>query len=226
MTKKNKIIYFGLGAVIGITALIIILREVLVKYRVVATAKKEWEGWGKPLIDRNGKLVRGAYDLEEEGGFVERVAKYWREGTGLKYDGSDTDKAWSSAFISYIMKKSGAGDKFVYNARHSKYIRDSIANRKQGKFNAPFVGYRINEVAPKVGDLVCYHREDSNADFYNRTSDFKSHCDLVVKKNKDTLEVIGGNVADAVTKRIVNINKKGIVTDKNRKWFAVIKTNI
>jgi len=48
----------------------------------------------------------------------------------------------------------------------------------------------------------------------------------VVKKDKNQLEVIGGNVNDAVTKRIVRINSKGLVADRNRKWFAVIKTNI
>tara|TARA_Y100000114_G_C11763038_1_gene331036 strand:+ start:1870 stop:2550 length:681 start_codon:yes stop_codon:yes gene_type:complete len=226
LAKNKNLIYIGVGALIGATALFFVLRAVLVKYRVIRVAKREWEGWGKPLIGIDGKQIRGKTDLEEGRGFVERVAKYWREGTGLKYDGSDTDKAWSSAFISYIMKKGGAGDKFVYNQAHSKYIRDSIANRKQGKFNAPFVGYRINEVAPKVGDLVCYHREDSNSDFYDRTGDYKSHCDLVVKKDKNQLEVIGGNVNDAVTKRIVRINSKGLVADRNRKWFAVIKTNI
>ena len=124
------------------------------------------------------------------------------------------------------MKKGGAGNKFVYNQAHSKYIRDSIANRKRGKFNAPFVGYRLNEYAPRVGDLVCYHREDSNSDFYDRTSDYKSHCDLVVKKEKDQLEVIGGNVGNAVSKRIVSIDRNGKLNDRNKKWFAVIKTNI
>ena len=223
MAKNNYLVYFGVGAVVGITALIIILREVLVKYRVVATAKREWQGWGKPLININGKLVsRGGF--EENDGFAQRVGKYWREGTDKDRDGTD-GVAWSSAFISYIMKKSGAGDKFVYNQAHSKYIRDSIKNRKQGKLNAPFVGYKINEVAPKVGDLVCYSRQ-KGSNFYDKTSDYKSHCDLVVKKNKGNLEVIGGNVANAVTKRIVRINDKGIVTDGNRDWFAVIKTNI
>lgn len=225
MAKNKNLLYLGVGAVVGATALFFILRAVLVKYRVIRVAKNEWEGWGEPLIDKQGKKVRGASNLEQKGGFSQRVGKYWREGTGINRDGTD-GVAWSSAFISYIMKKGGAKDKFVYNQAHSKYIRDSISNRKNGNFTAPFVGYRINEVAPKVGDLVCYHRENSNSDFYDRKTDYKSHCDLVVKKDKNQLEVIGGNVSDAVTKRIVSIDSKGKVADNNKKWFAVIKTNI
>jgi len=226
LAKNKNLIYIGVGALIGATALFFVLRAVLVKYRVIRIAKREWEGWGKPLYNIKGEKVRGKSSLEEKGGFAQRVAKYWKEGTGKDRDGTD-GVAWSSAFISYIMKKGGAGDKFVYNQAHSKYIRDSIANRKQGKFNAPFVGYRINEVAPKVGDLVCYHRQSGGIQgYYDRTSDYKSHCDLVVKKDKTQLEVIGGNVGDAVSKRIVSIDNNGIVNDRNKKWFAVIKTNI
>lgn len=227
MAKNKNLIYIGIGAVVGASVLFVVLRAVLVKYRVIRVAKREWQGWGEPLIDINGKKVRGASRLEKKGGFAQRVAKYWREGTGINNrDGTD-GVAWSSAFISYIMKKGGAKDKFVYDEAHSKYIRDSIKNRKQGKFNAPFVGYKISEVAPKVGDLVCYHRHSGGIEgYYDRTSGYKSHCDLVVKKDKNQLEVIGGNVGDAVTKRIVRINSEGKVTDKNKKWFAVIKTNI
>jgi len=43
LTKKNLIL-FGVGAVLGSTALILVLRKVLVKYRVVSLAKKEWKG--------------------------------------------------------------------------------------------------------------------------------------------------------------------------------------
>jgi len=187
MSKNKTLLYFGIGVVLGGSVLYFVLQEILVKFKVVSNAKREWQGWGMPLIDINGKLVNKG-GVEGSQGFKQRVSKYWKEGTGIQNrDGSD-GVAWSSAFISYIMKKAGAGDKFVYNQRHSQYIRDSIANRKQNKLKEAFVGYRINEVAPKVGDLVCYHRENSNADFYNRTTDYKSHCDLVVKKHKIKLK--------------------------------------
>jgi hypothetical protein len=221
--NKKTLLYLGLGSLIGATALAVIIRKVLVKYRVVKIAKDEWEGWNKPLIGIDGK-VKNKGGSEANRGYAERVGEYWRIGTGQPYDGRDTDVAWSSAFISYIMKKAGAGNKFVYNASHSKYITDSIANRKNGKYNEAFVGYKINEIAPKIGDLVCYSRQ-SGVD-YDTKGSYKSHCDLVVKKSKNQLELIGGNVSQAVTKRIVSVDSKGMITDKNKDWFAVIKTNI
>lgn len=221
--NKKTLLYLGLGSLIGATALAVIIRKVLVKYRVVRIAKDEWEGWNKPLIGIDGK-VKNKGGFESDKGYSERVGRYWKEGTNMNYDGKDRQVPWSATFISWIMKKAGAGNKFVYNASHSKYITDSIANRKNGKYNEAFVGYKINEIAPKIGDLVCYSRQ-SGVD-YDTKGSYKSHCDLVVKKSKNQLELIGGNVLQAVTKRIVSIDSKGMITDKNKDWFAVIKTNI
>jgi hypothetical protein len=222
LTKKNLIL-FGIGAVLGSTALILVLRKLLVKYRAVSIAKKEWKGWGEPTIDINGNQISNG-GFEADDGYSQRVGKYWREGTGLKYDGDDREVAWSSAFISYLMKNSGAGNKFVYNASHSKYITDSIANRKNGNTKAPFVGYRPSEIAPKVGDLVCYARQ-SGID-YDTTGSYKSHCDIVVSTKGNQIEVIGGNVNQAVTKKILKTNSKGILLDSSKNWFTVIKNNI
>ena len=180
--NKKTLLYLGLGSLIGATALAIIIRKVLVKYKVVKIAKDEWEGWNKPLIGIDGKLKnKGGFEADR--GYSERVGKYWKEGTNKNYDGKDRKVAWSATFISWIMKKAGAGNKFIYNASHSKYITDSIANRKNGKYNEAFVGYKINEVAPKVGDLVCYTRQ-KGVD-YDTKGSYKSHCDLVVKKSKN-----------------------------------------
>ncbi len=223
MSKNNNIIYFGVGAVIGITALALLLRKILVKYRVVSVAKKEWEGWGSPTIEIDGKQTRKG-GFEANRGFAQRVGEYWRVGTGQKYDGTDTDVAWSSAFISYIMKKGGAGKKFVYDPSHSKYITDSISNRKKGLVQKPFVAYKLNEYAPKVGDLICYSRQRGVS--YNSSYPYKSHCDIVVSKGKNKIEVIGGNVNNSVTKKIISTDNRGIVNDKKYDWFTVIKTNI
>lgn len=223
MANKKNILYISIGAVVGVTALIFVLKKLLVKYRVVSIAKREWKGWGSPTIQKNGEQTKkGGFEANK--GFSERVGLYWRVGTGDKLTGSDVDVPWSSAFISYIMKKGGAKDKFVYNPSHSKYITDSIKNRKLGRLTNPFVGYKTSEVAPEVGDLVCYSRQ--NGVNYDTTGFYKSHCDLVVSKKPNEIEVIGGNVNNAVTKKILAIDKSGRVVDKKYNWFAVIKTNI
>lgn len=223
MASKKNIIYFGIGVIIAITALSLFVRKLLVKYRVVSIANREWKGWGMPTIEKDGKQsISGGFEANQ--GFSERVNKYWRVGTGQNFSGSDRDVAWSSAFISYLMKEGGAGDKFVYSPSHSKYITDSIANRKQGKLNEAFVGYKVNEVAPEVGDLVCYSRQGGVN--YDTTGSYLSHCDLVVAKKPNEIEVIGGNVNQAVAKKILSTDSNGKITDKKYNWFTVIKTNI
>ncbi len=220
---KKVWLYYGLGIAIGGTALTLILRKILVKYRVVSIANYEWQGWGEPTIQKNGKQTKkGGFEADK--GYSERVGKYWREGTGKRYDGEDRKVPWSSAFISFIMKKAGAGKDFVYSSAHTNYIRDSIANRKKGKTNEPFVGYRVEEIAPKVGDLVCYSRESGVN--YDTKRSYLSHCDLVVKKKKNEIEVIGGNVNDSVTKKILRTDDRGVLKDNKYNWFTVIKTNI
>lgn len=222
MTKKNLIL-FGFGATIGGIALIIILRKILIKYRVVALADKEWQTWGYSTIDINGKqTIKGGFEADDK--FKQRVGRYWKEGTGLNYDGGDRAVPWSAAFISWLYKKAGAGDRFVYNSSHSKYITDSIANRKNGNLKAAFVGYRLNELSPKIGDMVCYSRQSGIN--YDSKGSYKSHCDIVVAVKRNQIEVVGGNVADSVTKKILRTDSKGKLIDKNYNWFAVIKNNI
>lgn len=192
------------------------------RFRVVRIAKKEWESWGSPLTI-NGKIVKTG-GVENQKGFAEKVGEYWKIGTGQNYDGYDTNVAWSSAFISYIMKQGGAGDKFVYSSSHSKYITDSIANRKKGNYKAPFVGYKIDEVEPQVGDLVCYSRQGGVS--YDTTGSYLSHCDIVVAKKKNEIEVIGGNVSQTVMKNILKTDDKGKLVDKSQNFITIIKTNI
>ena len=75
---------------------------------------------------------------------------------GRSLDGKDRGVPWSSAFISFVMSTAGNpfGVPFRNASAHNKYIREYIANRKEGRLNEAFVGYRIDEVSPKVGDLV------------------------------------------------------------------------
>ena len=59
---------------------------------------------------------------------------------------------------------------------------------------------------------------------YDRTSNYKSHCDIVVAKRPNEIEVIGGNVNQSVTKKILTTDQMGRVA-MGGKWFAIIKNN-
>ena len=191
------------------------------KSRVVSNSIREWELWGKPLYDHGKRVEHGAVECSSI--YKDRVGEYWKKGANRNLDGCDQGTPWSSAFISFIIKKSGAGKNFVYSSGHSNYIRDSIKRRKAGQTKGAFIGYRLDEKPVELSDLVCYSRQSGIT--YDTTYNYKSHCDVVVKvnKRKREVEVIGGNVSDGVTKKIIKIDKDGYLTDTNNKWFAILK---
>jgi hypothetical protein len=188
------------------------------KIKLKDTATSEWNFFKKGT------------KTETEDGFFQRVGKYWKEALGIdNRDGRTTvvikgEKkriAWSAAFISWVMKQSGAGNQFKYNESHSVYIRDSIKKRKDQVKDAAFIAFKIDEVSPEVGDLVCAPNESGKT--YDTTSGYMSHCDLVVAKRSNEIDVIGGNVSDSVTKKTLKLDANGKVKDATRPWFVVIK---
>jgi hypothetical protein len=212
-----------LASLAALGAILILVNNKLLskKIKAVRLAKSEWEGWGKPLI-KNGANIN-IQGKEFKQGYIQRVGDYWSESLGLPYTGLDTGIAWSAAFISWIFKKTGIND-FKFSESHSTYIKEAVKERKNGNLKANFVAYKINEIAPQIGDLVCYSRENKT-DLFDNQNNYRSHCDIVVSKSKNEIQVIGGNVNDAVTKKILKIDFKGELVDTNNKWFAVLKNN-
>jgi len=190
------------------------------KRGLVGLVDEEWNLWGRGLMQSGHTVLTGAKETDEP--YAQWVNKYWKS-VGYDYDGYDTDKAWSGAFVSYILKKAGA-EGFEGSASHSSYIRRAVANRKMGRLNENYVAYRHFEKVAEVGDLICYSRAGTETDPYDRTSSYESHCDIVVKKNATNVEVIGGNVSNSVTKKLVSTSN-GKVLDLSNKWFAIIKNN-
>jgi hypothetical protein len=183
------------------------------KQKLIDVTNAEWKDWDKGQKN------------ERSSSMYQRLKEYWNNINWGEDKWSPSGTAWSAAFISYVMKKAGAGDDFKYSSSHSKYIRDAVKNRKENNSN-PFKAYKLSEkqAVPEVGDLVCYSRE-SKTDLYDRTSSYKSHCDIVVSKTADTIDVIGGNVNHTVGKKTVPLNLDGTVKKGSvgKKWFTVIK---
>lgn len=182
------------------------------KQRVKEIAEKEWEFFAR------------GQKKEHQNGFWQRVGTYWREGVGRRLDGRNTKEPWSAAFISWVMKKAGAGKQFKYSSGHSVYIRDAIAKRKNNDSNAAFKGYRLNEVAPQVGDLVCGSRgEFVGKVSYDTTTAYKAHCDIVVATRPGEIDLIGGNVNDSVSKKTLKVDAQGKIINPSKSLFVVIK---
>lgn len=192
--------------------------------KILEVANREWQFFGQQAIDKSGNLVhRGMRETDET--FWQRVGIYWQEGVGRNLNGRNTDFPWSAAFISYVMKTAGAGDRFKYSAQHSVYITWAIKNRTRNVANAAFLGFRLNERAPDLGDLVCYARE-AGIGYDTTTALYKSHCDIVVAKRAGEIDVIGGNVSNSVSRKTLATNSSGLLADTHHPWFAVIQNKL
>ena len=244
---KQKVLLAGLLGLVSASFSVLTQPSLAASIRpaVVEAATKEWKDFGMRTT-KNGKLVK---DGKKEGdeGYWQRISYYWENsntgnsGKSQKEVISD-DNPWSAVFVSFVMKRAGAGNQFKYSVAHRDYIRDAIANKKDGKRTAPFVGYELNEYAPGVGDLVCASREDEGKLTYCNALTYKSklrglipgkflaHCDIVVARRIGEVDVIGGNVGNSVTKDTIplvngrvpsiRVEKEGV---KRQERFVLIR---
>jgi len=88
------------------------------------------------------ELARYGSLTAQQSPLKERIADYWHflDPAGPPFH------AWSAAFISYMAHLAGAGETFRYSCRHSEYVHRAINARLGREENAPFVGYRVDEV--------------------------------------------------------------------------------
>ena len=135
---------------------------------------------------------------------------YWRTGVGWLPSESDwwSRVPWSAAFISWVMRKAGAGRAFKYSSAHAVYIKAAKDNRIANNDN-PFKAYRVSEVAPQVGDLVCKRRAGSGATYDNIRAGMTTHCDIVTNVQPNRLMTIGGNVSNSVSWTPVSTRIRG-----------------
>jgi len=156
--------------------------------RLVEVALQELARWD------NGKM------LETEARAGATLQDYWKTGVGRSYSlaqlaNKSFQRAtpWSAAFISWTVRKAGAGNLFRYSAAHAEYVRAAIAARKSNSAN-PIKGYRITELAPLPGDILGRARDSSGATYDNVRSGMAMHSDIVVAVGPTHVDVVGGNV--------------------------------
>ena len=124
--------------------------------------------------------------------------------------------------MSWLMKTAGAGAFFRYSAAHADYIRAAKENRLANSSN-PFKAYRVTELAPQVGDIICKSRASSGATYDNIRQGMKTHCDIVTSTLPGQLLVVGGNVDNSVSQKAVRVNANGQITAPD--YFAVIRVD-
>lgn len=216
----------------------------------VAIALREWRLFGSPVDDDppDTRPPPAPEDKpERQEGLWQRVGEYWWLGlpanqketrwTG-KHDAEghvfpaddDGDYAWSAAFISYVMRIAGAGDRFPYAAGHDVYI-NAARETSLGRAGWDVMAEPPETYAPLPGDLICMTRGGITLHFADLPAGhFLSHCAIVVAASAGVLDVIGGNVDDAVTLTHVPVapdgclaDADGTVVDTRYAWFVVLR---
>ena len=194
----------------------------------MAVATREWRFFGGaewrlklPSIGRAG--------LETQPGYRERVIHFWKRGLGRTV--RNTRIGWSGAFISFVMREAGAGKRFPYGGSHTWYMARTIKARQSGSKRATYVGYRLSEVAPQPGDMVCNTLTRGITYDNAMTRGFGAHCDIVVEKGRGFIKVIGGNLTNSVRKRTLLTDARGRLYAKQprridpyvKRWLVVIR---
>jgi hypothetical protein len=196
MNKKN-LIYLG-AAIAALVLLRSLANRSNFKKKLVKLANDELAKW------KNKK--------EGNQTTIQELRNYWKQGANVTAsDSFYINNAWSAAFISYLMRMAGAGDKFKYSQRHSEYIQAAKQNRKNNI--KTFQGFRKNEQPVKVGDLICYPRTEGVT--YDTGGNYYAHCDLVTEIKPGTAVTIGGNVSDTVKQSNYKLDPDNkVITEK------------
>ena len=218
---------------------------------VVAIALTEWRAFGSPIDDDPpGARPPPAPDAKPERaqGLWQRVGEYWwlgpnageretrwtgkHDAAGRVFPAEDDGRyAWSAAFVSYVMRIAGAGARFPYSPAHHPYINGaremSLGRARDWLITAESPA----TYAPLPGDLICMSRTVVPLTFADLPAGrFPAHCDIVVGAAPGVLDVVGGNVDDAVTLKHVPVTEDGRLADAGGRvldarypWFVVLR---
>lgn len=157
--------------------------------KLLAAAVKEWV-----------RFAKGA-GQEQLDPYYKYVGEMWHA-IGMNLDGRDRDMPWSAAFISWAVRKAGAGyGAFKFAASHSVFVHDAIQARLLGRLDRPFWGHRITQEKPVLGDIVARNRAGNSFsfDYAEGHSQYISHSDIVVEVRPGMIRVMGGNVGQTVS---------------------------
>jgi hypothetical protein len=187
--------------------------------------------------------------LEEDAKVFKRVGDYWKSIPVQGIDGRTKVKdkkgksynpAWSSAFISFIARTSGAGTAFHYAEAHCHYVENA---REAASSSSPSAGYYAVDpysVAANVGDIICAGREYAEllsfkqaALAYKADRFYPSHGDYVVEVNRAQgyVRTIGGNVGSSVREKRLQVSANGKLVDRTDgskvlPWLALLRCQI
>ena len=203
------------------------------KYKIAKIANNEWLYFGqqKVVIDENEESIPHVGIWEDDDySHSNRINQYWRAVGVSRLSGKDCKEPWSAAFISWIMQEAGVPEYlFPPASAHRSYLNHFLANAHNP--GAVLIPHTIQEYKPKPGDLICANRGRSTPakviEVLPDSLNAKLHCDIVVETKGQTLQAIGGNVRNSVSKTILTLSPKGYLQfTRPRPWFLIIENRL
>ena len=218
--------------------------------RSIEIAKAEWRRFGEQVVyyrygDDGGetRVIDPVRLWEDDRKAYEPLLDYWavvgegrstfqswRECQGAWAQKCPWQLPWSAAFISYIMASAGIPEsEFHADAEHWDYVRHLISRSKNP--GAVFAPETIEAYAPKPGDLICKTRagatpppaEQLIAHPTKFGGSLPMHCDFVVANNGATIEAVGGNVLNSVSKSMIPAMDGKLIPGRAGKWFVILR---
>ena len=198
--------------------------------RIAAIACQENHAWFRTFIDADGRaggqvVYEAENDALADGAQAWRkVAAYW---SSTQMGGACTtrgpacrsfvvDTPWSAAFVSWVMRQARVPG-FTASSRHFDYVRAAWRPSQHG----PYRLVAPQEAAPAAGDLLCYVRANTRVlghrgllDRMEGGGELPMHCDIVVATAPGQMAwLVGGNVQQAVTLRMLRLDAQGRLAD-------------
>jgi hypothetical protein len=202
-----------------------------VRERMLYLARQEWELFGRPEVNYDIEPPALTYPVKVTPGhetqppFFSRIFMYWYTATDLPIIGYEGEiRPWSGAFIVWLARSAGVPESDLPSTvLHWDYIQHAMAAGPENRF----VSHATNTYAPKPGDIICAPRGEAFIQSIHNYNDLRRgayHCDLVVAQRPGELDVIGGNVLDAVSLAHVKLDKAGkVLPTKARPWQLAIE---
>lgn len=203
------------------------------QYKIVEAAKEEWIFFGrqKVVIDGDEESIPHVGTWEDDDyAHSERINQYWRSVGMDRLSGMDCKQPWSAAFISWVMHSVGVPHSLFPPAQaHKTYLSHFLSKAQTSE--AVMIPHAIKDYRPKPGDLICANRGRGYfGDVVEEVPEHlnsKLHCDIVVETQGQTLQAIGGNVRNSVSKTVLNLTPDGhLQLSSHRPWFLVIENRL
>lgn len=205
------------------------------KRKILALATHEWDYFGRQRVvyqEREESIPHVGLWEDDDAARSYRVNRYWRAVDRPELAGRDCREPWSAAFISWVMSAAGVSPlQFPPSQAHWVYLTYLL--RRANQPASAFIPHTTADYRPRPGDLICAGRGEAAITLLryptrlNLLEGALLHCDIVIASDGRTLEAIGGNVRNSVSKSILTLDAKGrLQPTLARPWFLALENRL